>query len=102
MKKLRVFIIGILITGLIACAGNQKNDSSENDSTEKTTTTNQMNLEADIVQVAEIGCVQCQMGLPCKEHKLAARIANNVYYVEGAGMENLAEYDYCSVIKKAT
>jgi len=102
MKKLRVFILGILITGLIACAGNQKDGSSETDSTEKTTTANQMNQEADIVQVADIGCVQCQMGLPCKEHKLAARIANNVYYVEGAGMENLAEYDYCSVIKKAT
>jgi hypothetical protein len=102
MKNFVIFIIGILITGLISCTGNQQSESSEKDSTIKTTNANQMDKTADIVQVAEIGCVQCQMGLQCKEHKLAAKIADNIYYVEGAGAENLAEYDYCSVIKKAT
>jgi hypothetical protein len=102
MKNFRILIIGILIAGLIACTGNQQSESSDKDSTAKTPTANQMDQTIDIVQVAEIGCVQCQMGLPCKEHKLAAKIADNVYYVEGAGAENLAEYDYCSVIKKAT
>jgi len=102
MKNFVIFIIGILITGLIACTGNQQSESGEKDSTIKTPATSQMDQKADIVQVADIGCAQCQMGLPCKEHKLAVKIADNVYYVEGAGAENLAEYDYCSVIKKAT
>ncbi|MFN8254475.1 MAG: DUF6370 family protein [Bacteroidales bacterium] len=102
MKKLGVFVIGVLITVLIACSGSQNKEPGEKDTTVKTTSANQMDQKAVFVQVAEIGCAQCQLGLPCKEHKLAAKIADKVYYVEGAGVEDLAEYDYCSVIKKAT
>ena len=101
MKKSVIFIIGVLITGLIACSGNPQSESSEKDSTKTTSTTDQKDQTVEIIQTVDIGCVQCQMGKPCKEHKLAAKIAENVYYVEGAGAEKLAEYDYCSVIKKA-
>lgn len=101
MKTLRILIIGILITGLFACGGNTQDETNEKDSMENTTTMDQPEQELDIVQVAEVGCAQCQMGLPCDEHKLAVKIEDNVYYVEGVAMENLAEYDYCSVIKKA-
>lgn len=101
MEKLRILIIGILITGLFACGDSKQDETNGKDSTENVTTKNQMDQMPDIVQVAEVGCAICQMGLPCKEHKLAVKIADNVYFVEGEAMEELAEYDYCSVIKKA-
>jgi len=101
MKMLRFFIIGMMVTGLFACAGNQEKETSTQDSTKVNATVDQLNQTPADEQIAQVGCAKCQLGLKCDECKLGVKIGEEAYFVEGIDMNAFAEDDLCSMVKNA-
>jgi Family of unknown function (DUF6370) len=57
------------------------------------------------IQLVEVSCGMCQFGLGGNDCKLAVRIKNKAYYVEGAGIDDFgdahADDGFCNAIRKA-
>jgi Family of unknown function (DUF6370) len=57
------------------------------------------------VQVAEVSCGKCKLGLPGKTCDLAIRINDKAYYVDGADIDNFgdahARDGMCNAVRKA-
>jgi Family of unknown function (DUF6370) len=57
------------------------------------------------VQVVEVSCGKCKLGLPGKTCDMAVRIAGKAYYVDGANIDNFgdahAHDGLCNAIRKA-
>lgn len=57
------------------------------------------------IQLVDVSCGMCQFGLGGKDCKLAVRINNKAYYVEGAGIDDFgdahADDGFCNTIRKA-
>jgi hypothetical protein len=57
------------------------------------------------MQLVDISCGMCQFGLGGNDCKLAVRIKNKAYYVEGAGIDDFgdahANDGFCNAIRKA-
>ncbi len=63
-------------------------------------------LDASLpVQVVEVSCGKCKLGLPGKTCDLAVRISGKAYYVDGADIDNFgdahADDGMCNAIRKA-
>ena len=101
MKMMRFFIIGILVAGLFACAGNQDEETATQVSADEATTEKQVKETAPEEQLVEVACGTCMLGLECDSCKLAVKIDDKAYFVDGIDIETYAEDGLCSVIKKA-
>ena len=97
MKMLKYLFIVILSVGLIACSDKETEETSNTDTIENELV---KKIPSD-EQIVEIGCALCQMGLECDKCQLAVKIADNTYFLEGVDLDEEAEYELCSVIKKA-
>jgi len=57
------------------------------------------------LQVVDVSCGKCKLGLPGKSCQLAVRIADNAYYVDGASIDDFgdahAHNGFCNSIRKA-
>lgn len=57
------------------------------------------------IQVADITCGKCKLGLPGKTCELAIRIDDKAYYVDGANIDSFgdahADDGFCNAIRKA-
>lgn len=57
------------------------------------------------IQVADISCGKCKLGLPGKTCDLAVRIDNKAYYVDGANIDSFgdahADDGFCNAVRKA-
>ena len=57
------------------------------------------------IQVAEISCGKCKLGLAGKTCDLAVRIDNKAYYADGANIDSFgdahADDGFCNAIRKA-
>ena len=57
------------------------------------------------IQVADISCGKCKLGLPGKTCELAVRIDNKAYYVDGANIDSFgdahADDGFCNAVRKA-
>lgn len=57
------------------------------------------------VQVVDVSCGKCKLGLPGKSCQLAVRIGDNAYYVDGASIDDFgdahAHDGFCNSIRKA-
>ena len=98
---MKFFIIGILVAGLFACAGNQEKETSTQDLTQEVSTDEQVKETTPEEQLVEVACGTCMLGLECDSCKLAVKIDDKAYFVDGIDIETYAEDGLCSVIKKA-
>jgi hypothetical protein len=101
MKKMKFFIISIMVTVFYACAGNQENKTSTKDSAEVNSTVDQLKETPADEQLAKVGCAKCQLGLKCDSCKLAVKIGEEAYFVEGIDYNVFAEDGLCSMVKNA-
>jgi hypothetical protein len=101
MKMLRFFIISLMVTGFCACTGNQENKTSTKDSTEVSSIVHQLKETPVDEQHAKVGCAKCQLGLKCDSCKLAVKIGEEAYFVEGIDYNVFAEDGLCSMVKNA-
>ena len=57
------------------------------------------------IQVVDVSCGKCKLGLPGKTCDLAVRIDGKAYYADGAGIDNFgdahAKDGFCNAIRKA-
>lgn len=57
------------------------------------------------IQLVEVSCGMCQFGLGGNDCRLAVRIKNKAYYVEGVGIDDFgdahADDGFCNAIRKA-
>lgn len=57
------------------------------------------------IQVVEVSCGKCKLGLPGKSCDLAVRIDGKAYYVDGAAIDDFgdahAREGFCNAIRKA-
>lgn len=57
------------------------------------------------IQVAEVSCGKCKLGLPGKTCEMAIRIDDKAYYIDGAGIDDFgdahARDGFCNAIRKA-
>ncbi len=57
------------------------------------------------VQVVEVSCGKCKLGLPGKTCDMAVRIDDKAYYVDGASIDDFgdahAHNGFCNAIRKA-
>ncbi len=57
------------------------------------------------IQVVEVSCGKCKLGLPGKSCDLAVRIADKAYYADGADIDTFgdahAHDGMCNIIRKA-
>jgi hypothetical protein len=57
------------------------------------------------VQVVEVSCGKCKLGLPGKSCDMAVRIDKKAYYIDGANIDNFgdahAHDGMCNAIRKA-
>ena len=57
------------------------------------------------IQVADISCGKCKLGLPGKTCELAVGIDNKAYYVDGANIDAFgdahADDGFCNAVRKA-
>ena len=57
------------------------------------------------IQVADITCGKCKLGLPGKTCELAIRIDDKAYYVDGANIDSFGDAHsddgFCNAIRKA-
>lgn len=57
------------------------------------------------IQVADISCGKCKLGLPGKTCELAIRIDDKAYYVDGANIDSFGDAHaadgFCNAIRKA-
>ena len=57
------------------------------------------------IQLVDISCGKCKLGLPGKSCDLAIRIGDKAYYVDGANIDSFgdahANDGFCNAIKKA-
>ncbi len=57
------------------------------------------------IQLADISCGKCKLGLPGKTCDLAVRIGDKAYYVDGADIDSFgdahAQDGFCNAIRKA-
>ena len=57
------------------------------------------------IQIADISCGKCKLGLPGKTCDLAVRIDDKAYYVDGADIDSFgdahAKDGFCNAIRKA-
>ncbi len=95
-----------MFTGLLACAGNQDEETSTEELTNEATTIEATTEEEQVVasteeQIVEVACGTCKLGLDGEGCKLAVKIDEKAYYVDGVDIETYAEDGLCSIIKKA-
>lgn len=61
--------------------------------------------ETKTIQLVEVSCGKCKLGLPGKSCDLAVRIGDKSYYVDGADIDNYgdahAHDGMCNAIRKA-
>jgi hypothetical protein len=72
----------------------------------QTTETKTNTIDAALpLQVVEVSCGKCKLGLPGKTCDMAVRIAGKAYYVDGADIDNFgdahAHDGMCNAIRKA-
>ena len=76
--------------------------SSFGQTTKSTTTMPDPNKK---IQLADISCGKCKLGLPGKTCDLAVRIDDKAYYVDGADIDSFgdahAHDGFCNAIRKA-
>ena len=57
------------------------------------------------IQVVDISCGKCKLGLPGKTCELAVRVDGKAYYADGAGIDNFGDAHatdgFCNAIRKA-
>ena len=57
------------------------------------------------IQVVEVSCGKCKLGLPGKSCAMAVRINNKAYYIDGVDIDNYgdahADDGMCNAIRKA-
>lgn len=101
MKTLRILITSMIIGGLFACGEGRDKKNSTQDSVEVTSKVEQVKETVTDEQMAEVGCANCQFEMECDECKLAVKIEDETYLVEGVGFDAFAQDDLCSMVKNA-